>query len=252
MTTIDVTLTYNDESNPFGIQPRCPLHKLISNVQNYYGSIIDTIYVTSNAMQEPRLIYDIKTASIGLTQKYLIEDYKIKHKDYIIVQGHKVDVNAPDHDLDKYNANHPNKDMIAATEIIIRYKDNDYAKIVISKFATTLSLKTIISQTRQFIPNSIELLYDEKVLDDHTIIHSVLKNGNNYLTLRATYLPINILGKDINFAENVGLKVYPDCAICFEKNDSVSMYKCGHSNVCSGCRVKYIEQNCPMCVNIDK
>lgn len=71
---IDTTLTYNGESLPFSIQARCPLYKLINNVQNYYNSIIDTICVVGNAMQEPRLIYDIKNASISETQKYLIED----------------------------------------------------------------------------------------------------------------------------------------------------------------------------------
>lgn len=142
--------------------------------------------------------------------------------------------------------------MIAAIEVIIKYKNRDYMQMMISKYATTLSLKTIISQTKKFIPSTIELWYDDKLLDDHQIVHSILKDGNNFLTLEAVLFPIDTLGSDINFAENVGIKIFPDCAICLEKNNSTCVYKCGHGNVCSVCQVKYQQQNCPVCINIDK
>ena len=243
--------------NPFGIQKRCPLYKMINITESTFNIKINRITIKSNAFTEEREL------DITKLDKYLIEYHGINHGDTIKIHTNNsfTGVNINSHEIQDNNLNiNINLLHINLTE------DNIYKQfnILVSNNAPIGSIIDIAKQNFNVLPNTIKLFYCPDYQNSNIDVSNIIELNNitklvkdyniknqDVILVIGKYFPIDLL-PGYSFLENNNIKISKECIICLEefafKDDKIpKIMKCGHLNTCIECYKKYNKDICPIC-----
>lgn len=174
----DVHIELLGTRSPFGIQPRCPMFKMMNVVSSTFGITINKITVKSGAFTPVREL----NISPEWRNKYLIEDHMIKKGDVITI--HTLDK------LDKINPNNnTNSDFNLNITINLIFQNHNPLKVLITKYTTVKSIIDLLIQNMYIIPSTIKLFYDNVELNNMNklLVDYGVQDGHNIIVEETRY-----------------------------------------------------------------
>ncbi len=120
--------------------------------------------------------------------------------------------------------------------------------------------KTVLYGFKDIVPDTVVITYtcpkDGKTkklnnFNNKTLLQQDLGFINETVVkVTGSYFPISMF-KGLEFAQNAGIYMSTDCLICLKENmKNVTVFDCGHANVCSECAINYPNKKlCPLCIN---
>jgi len=232
---ISVTLDWQGQRSGFSIQPCCRMSRFKEVLANGLGVKLERLEQTYRGAKTK--------LDVSNDDKFLIEDVGVKPDAILFLSGAALPKSGIFNCMD-------GEEMMELNVVFeCRPRPDDIPKPMVLKNTVASSItgrqmKIHLQQQRLWVPDTIKLFRanGRPVRDQELIFEQ--KEAPEYLKLEGTLFPLDLLGPNFDFLQNLGVHTAIECVVCMAA-PAARKFDCGHLCVCLVCATQV--NKCPLC-----